>query len=102
MSERGCASQSVGAPTDGCVLCSDGGEGNGEESKASRAACGNGGPPCVCCEEDLGWENETAIETWNGTEGDPWAGRHIDHCDLADLVSSQGTCCAGLGRQQCG
>lgn len=64
-------------------LCSGGGEGegDGEGSKASRAACGHEGPPCVWCGEDLGWENKRVIGTWNGTQGDPWAGRHIDRSD---------------------
>lgn len=73
---------------DGCVLGSIGGEGDGEGNKTSHAACEDGGPPCVCHEEDL--------QKGGGMES------HIVDSDSVDLVSSQGTCCADLCRQQCG
>lgn len=69
-------------------LYSGGGEGNGEESKVSGAACGLGRPPCVCFEEDSGWENKKVMERWNGTEGGPWAGCHSDwDWDCSDWVT---------------
>lgn len=73
---------------DGRVLGSMGGEGDGVVSKTSRAACEDGGPPYACHEEDL-WKG-------GGMES------HIVDSGLVDLVSSQGTCCADLCRQQCG
>lgn len=105
VSERDCEGQSAGAPTDGHALCSGGGSG-GEESTVCHVAHGDVGPAHVCCEGDLVRENQRGIEAWNGMESDPWdptePGCHIVHPGLVDLVSSVGTCCAGLCRQQCG
>lgn len=88
------------------TLCTGDGEDDGEASTAFLEACGDEGQPCIYCEEDSGWENERWIETRNGVETDAWdptkPGCHIVHYDLADLVSSQGTCCAGLCKQLCG
>ena len=49
-------------------LCSVDCEADGE---APGAACGDGGPPCACCEEDLGWENKRGTETQSETGSDP-------------------------------
>lgn len=61
--------QSIGNQT-----CGEGDEGN----RASRVACG--GPPCVCCEEDLREENKTMTEIWNRTESHPWDPTELGCC----------------------
>lgn len=87
-------------------LCSVGSEVDGEQNKVWCEAFVDGGPLCVGCEQDLGEVKKRGIETQNETAIDPWdptmPGCHTVHSDSVGLVSSEGTCCAGLCRQQCG
>lgn len=90
----GCADDEVDSEVDG-------------EVSASHVLCGGGGgATCVCCEVGSGKGNMTPIGTQTEKESEPWDPMslccNVVGSHLVGLASSQGTCCAGLCRQQCG